>query len=250
MDFEAGRYYPVSKYRRLVIDLMHFSVAVPSVTIERTMELGRLITARQEMTPQPTWSAIFTKAFSLVAARMPQLRTSYLKFPWHRFYEHPSNIATLSIDRQVGSERIVLYVHIAHPERLTLGAIDAVIHSHQELPLQELLSYRRAVRMSWVPWPLRRWLWWGSLNVLGPVRCHNFGTFGFTSLGAQGAGMLHLLPLLTSTLFYGLFDSSGNLQVRLSFDHRVLDGATAAAALAELEAMLVGPILEECRSGD
>ena len=34
-------------------------------------------------------------------------------------------------------------------------------------------------------------------------------------------------------LHYGLFDAGGNLDVRLTFDHRVLDGAPMARALAD-----------------
>ena len=42
-----------------------------------------------------------------------------------------------------------------------------------------------------------------------------------------------------------MFDSAGNLDVRLTFDHRVLDGATAARTLVELERVLLGPVLTE-----
>src|SRR5690348_8549223 len=100
----SGRYTSVSHFRRLVTDLMHFSMKVPSVTVERHLELGRLVAARRASTPTPTWSAIFTKAYALVAAHTPALRTSYLTFPWARFYEHPTNIATLNIDRQLANE--------------------------------------------------------------------------------------------------------------------------------------------------
>src|SRR5947207_575096 len=92
----TGRYIPVSYFRRLIADLMHFSAKVPCVTIERRMDLARLVTAREVCTPPPTWSAIFIKAYALVAARTPVLRTSYLTFPSPRFYEHSTNIASLN----------------------------------------------------------------------------------------------------------------------------------------------------------
>jgi hypothetical protein len=246
MSRATGRYISVSYFRRLVTDLMHFSAKVPSVTIERRMGLGRLVAARQECAPAPTWSAIITKAFALVAARTPQLRTSYLTAPWPRLYEHAANVATLTIDRQLADERIVLYAHVSSPEALTLREIDDVIHYHQEEPVGNIPSHRRAVRLSRVPWPFRRLVWWAGLNLLGPVRCRHFGTFGVTSLGALGAGVTHLLPLLTSQIHYGMFDASGGVEMRLSFDHRVLDGATAARALAGLEGVLLGEVLHEC----
>jgi hypothetical protein len=87
-----------------------------------------------------------------------------------------------------------------------------------------------------------------TLNLLGRRRCHNFGTFGLTSVAGQGAGILNLVPLLTTTLHYGLFDEKGCLDVRLAFDHRVLDGALAAEALFQLETVLLGQILDEVRA--
>ena len=47
MSESAGRYRPVSHFRRLVIDLMHFTAKVPGVTLERHMELASLVAARR-----------------------------------------------------------------------------------------------------------------------------------------------------------------------------------------------------------
>jgi hypothetical protein len=241
-----GKYVPVSYFRRLVTDLMHFSAKVPSATIERHMDLTGLVAARQACSPPPTWSAIFTKAYAAVAARTPALRTSYLASPWPRLYEHPVNVATLNVDRQLVGERVVLYAHVPSPESRTLQELDAIIHTHQDEPVESIPSYRKAVRLSRVPWPFRRLLWWAALNVFGSVRCQHFGTFAITSLGALGAGITHLVPLLTSQLHYGMFDAAGGVDMRLSFDHRVLDGATAAVALADMEDVLLGEITQEC----
>src|SRR5947208_901780 len=83
--------------------------------------------------------------------------------------------------------------------------------------VERIPSERSAVRMSRVPWPLRRWLWWGALNMFGSTRCRHFGTFNITSVGSEGAGILHLVTLLTATLHHGMFDSNGGLDMRLSF---------------------------------
>ena len=81
--------------------------------------------------------------------------------------------------------------------------------------------------------------------MFGRRRCHNFGTFGVTSVASQGAGLLQLCPLLTSTLHYGLFDDQGRIEVRLSWDHRVTDGVTMARALVDLEAVLNREVVRE-----
>ena len=56
---------------------------------------------------------------------------------------------------------------------------------------------------------------------------------------------MHLLSPLTTTLNYGAFGEDGSLDVRLTYDHRVVDGATVARALGHLEEVLTGPIVNE-----
>src|SRR5262249_27607755 len=235
-------------FRRLVIDLMTFSQRVPTVTVDRRMNLSRLVAARQACCPRPTWTALFTKAYALVAAREPLLRRCYMGFPWPPFYEHPKNIATLNIGRRVADEDVVLHAHVRGPDRRSLVKIDEIIRYFMDTPVHEIDSYRRVNRVSYLPGPIRRLLMWATLNLFGRRRCHNFGTFGITSVAGQGAGILNLVPLLTSTLHYGLFDDKGCLDVRLAFDHRVLDGAQAAETLLHLEVTLLGAILDEVRA--
>jgi hypothetical protein len=244
----AGRNLRLTPFRRLVTDLMHFSAKVPSVTIDRRMDLGRLVLARQACLPRPSWCAVFTKAYALVAQRTPELRRSYLTLPWPHIYEHPRNIVTLNVDRQHGDERVVIYVHVRNPENRSLAELDALVRRHKEEPLENIASFTRAMRLARLPFPIRRLVFWLGLNLFGRRRSHNFGTFGLTSTGAYGTGILKLTPLLTSTIHYGLFDSRGSIDMRLSFDHRVLDGAAAAQALVDLEGVLLNEILDELRS--
>jgi hypothetical protein len=248
MSKPQGRIIPISPFRRLVIDLMAFSQRVPTVTVDRRMNLSRLVAARQLCSPRPTWTALFAKAYALVAAREPLLRRCYMGFVLPRFYEHPKNIATLNIGRRVANEDVVLHAHVRSPEKRTLVEIDAIIRHFMETPVHQIDSYRRVNRVSYLPGTLRRAIMWATLNLFGRRRCHNFGTFGLTSVAGQGAGILNLVPLLTSTLHYGLLDEKGCLDVRLAFDHRVLDGAQAAESLLHLEVTLLGEILDEVRS--
>jgi len=241
-----GKYLSVSNFRRLVTDLMHFSSKVPSVTLERRFSLATLVDARHACAQPPSWSAIFTKAYALVAARTPRLRSCYLSFPWQRFYENAVSIATINIDRQLVDERIVVHAYISAPETRSLAELDAIINHHKHEPVENIPSYVRSHRLSMVPWPLRRWTWWAALSILGPVRCRYFGTFGISSVCSFGSGILNLVPLLTSTIHYGMIDTAGHMPMRLAFDHRVIDAAAGAQALADLEKVLLSEILEEC----
>ena len=50
------------------------------------------------------------------------------------------------------------------------------------------------------------------------------------------------------TLTYGIIGRDGRVPVRLIYDHRVLDGATVARALAKLEETLNGASVQELQS--
>jgi hypothetical protein len=67
-------------------------------------------------------------------------------------------------------------------------------------------------------------------------------------VAAEGAGVLHMTPLLTSSLHYGLFDERGVLPMRITFDHRAVDGGCVARALVRLEQVLKNEILQELRA--
>jgi hypothetical protein len=73
------------------------------------------------------------------------------------------------------------------------------------------------------------------------------GTYGVTSYAGLGAASLHPLSPLTSTLSYGVIGPDGAVDVRVVYDHRVLDGATVARALADLERVLNHEIVAELR---
>lgn len=241
----VGRSLPVSPFRRIVTDLMQFSRQVPSVTADRRMDLSPLVAARNAQAPRPGWCVLFSKAFAMLGRDYPALRRSYLKFPWPRLYEHPHSVVALNVERELHGEPIVLFCLIRGPENRTVAEMDAMVRHHKEEPLEKLRSYQRSLAVARIPWPLRQGFWWGSLNFFGRRRCHNFGTFGISSIAAQGAGLLHLIPLLTSTLHYGLFDAQNRLEMRLSWDHRVMDGATVGRVLTDLESLLNREMVRE-----
>ena len=71
------------------------------------------------------------------------------------------------------------------------------------------------------------------------------GTFGVTAVGKWNVESLRPIAPWTSLLHYGVIDSQGNMTVRLTYDHRVLDGTGPARALHEMEQFLKTDIVAE-----
>ena len=91
-----GRTIPLSLPRRLVCDLVHFAHQVPTVPVQRTMRIAQLQALRAELTTRPSWCALFTKAYALLARTCPELRRTYLSIPTPHFYEHPVSVAAVT----------------------------------------------------------------------------------------------------------------------------------------------------------
>jgi hypothetical protein len=101
--------------------------------------------------------------------------------------------------------------------------------------------------MARMPMPIRRLAMWFGLN-LGRQRANYFGTFHLSVYSGLGAESFNPLSPLTTLLNYGPIDNEGSLNVRILYDHRVMDGATVARALERFEQILNGPVAEELRS--
>ena len=99
-----GRAIGLSVQRRMMIDFLHFARGVPTVPVQKQMSIAALVAARAACDDRPRWTAIFTKAFALVAEEVPQLRRAYVKFPWPHLYEYPTSKANIIIERDYQGE--------------------------------------------------------------------------------------------------------------------------------------------------
>ena len=238
MPQPTGRYVPLSLPRRFICDLVHFAHRVPTVPVQRHMNIAPLVAAREAALPRPSWCAVFTKAYGFVCAAFPELRRAYLSFPWPHLYEHPINVASVAVERRVNDEDAVFFAHLRRPETRGLRELDAELRRFKEQPIESIADFRRMLLVTRLPRPLRRLAWWIGLNAWGRKKAHYLGTFGVSVYAGLGATSLHPLSPVTSALNYGVIDGDGNVDVRIIYDHRVLDGATVARALAEMEHVL------------
>jgi hypothetical protein len=232
--------------RRLVADLMQASIRVPFVSLARPLNVRPLLEARALSAKPPGWAAIFVKAFSLVAKDEPVLRTLYAKWPWPSFYELPRSIAMVAIARVEDGQDCVLPQKVPAADELPLGEVDAQIRHARDAPVDAVPSFRKILRVTRLPLPLRRLIWLIGLNF-GRQRANFFGSFGVTSVAAYGPGELHALSPGPFILSYGVVGQDQTIDVVLRWDHRITDAALIAEALTRLEQVLNTEIAAELR---
>jgi hypothetical protein len=217
------------------------------VPTQRSMQLGAVVEARQALAQRPPWSALFMKAFAQVSETIPELRRAFVRFPWPHLYEYPLSVASIAVQRMYQGEMAVFFGRVKDPARMSLSELGERILSFRDGEFELQKAFVQAMWFSGLPTPIRRLGWWVGLNI-GRQRSNFFGTFGISVYSSQGAESLHPLSPLTTTLNYGVIAPNGNVNVRIVYDHRVMDGATVALALERLETQMNGSILSELRT--
>ena len=233
--------------RRFIADLMHASMRVPFVSLARPLNIRGLSEARAQAAQRPGWAAIFVKAFALVAKEEPVLRTLYAKWPRPAFYELPRSVAMVAIARVVDGQDCVLPQKITAPDELTLMEVNAMIRHAKEGPIEQVAAFRKILRTTPLPLPLRRLFWAIGINF-GRQHANYFGSFGVTSVAAYGAGQLHAISPGPFVMSYGVEKPDQSIDVVLRWDHRITDAALIAKTLNRLEQVLNTEIAAELRA--
>jgi len=228
----------------MVIEILHHGSKVPSLPLSKEMRVDSLIDARQRGA-FVSWTAIFMKAYGLTAQLHPVLRRAYIPYPWPHLYEHPYSDCALLLEREHEGESIVLGAKIRAPEQQTLEALDAHLRRYREAPLEEIGHFRQWLRMGRLPGMVRRALFWSTLNLSGEKRAKRLGTFAISSLGSMGVEQHHPISPLTTYLTFGAISAKGTVNVKIVYDHRVMDGRTVARCLRDLEETLNTTLLGE-----
>lgn len=237
----------ISLPRRLIVDLMRASMEVPFVSLSRPLQIRPLMEARAAAANPPGWAAMIVKAFALVAREEPVLRTVYAKWPWPSLYELPKSVALVAIARVEGGEDCVLPQRIAAPEAMAMVAIDAEIRRAKTAPIDEIPMFRKIMRATRLPLPLRRLSWAVGLNF-GRQRGNWFGSFAVSSVAAYGGGELHPVTPGPFIVSYDVVQPDQTIRLVIRWDHRVTDAAPIARVLTRLEQVLNTDIAGELRA--
>jgi hypothetical protein len=239
-----GRSIPLSPARRLVVDFLHFSQDIPLVSVQRHMHLERLVRARADRAGRPMWLAIFAKAYGLVSREFPELRRAYVKMPWPHLYEYPQAVGFLPLTGHHLGEESVFAVRIREPGAWRLADVNRKILDAKAAPVEEARKLRHLLAVARLPRLVRRPLQWLALNW-GRQRANYFGTFLIGGVSELGIESQHMLSPISNSLSFGVISKDGDVDVRMYWDHRVMDGVVVGKALAQLERTLNGVIADE-----
>jgi hypothetical protein len=239
-----GRVLALSRARRIVTDHSRFAQKMPMGVLTRTINVAPLMAARAVATPRPPLTALFVKAFALVAQDSPPFRQAYVKLPWPHIYEYPVSIASLVVERSFEGEDVIFLGRVKDPASRPVDEIAGLIAEAKAQPVESVRDFRRALAFARVPLLLRRALWWLGMNI-GRQRPNFFGTFGVSVLGGDGVEVVHPVSPWTIFLSYGPISANGDVRVLLAFDHRVMDGAVVSRGFTALETALNGALVAE-----
>ncbi|MFO0970143.1 MAG: hypothetical protein U0793_31720 [Gemmataceae bacterium] len=249
MSKEAkGKTIRLTPGRKLVEELLHHARKAPTLPLSRLCLLPDVVDARAALAKAPSWTAIFMKAYALVAAAIPELRRAYLPYPYRRLYEHPHSTCAILVEREWQGEPTVLGAKILAPENATLRQIDDHLRHFREEEVRKISPFRQLLRLGRLPGFLRRFVFWSSLYFSGAKRAKRFGTFMMSSLGTYGVEQGHPLTPLTTYFSFGPISPEGAVTLKIIYDHRVMDGRAIARALVQLEETLNTAILDELRT--
>ncbi|MEZ6089471.1 MAG: hypothetical protein R3C05_15870 [Pirellulaceae bacterium] len=243
---KKGQWLPLTKNRRLVLDVCSLSKHVPLFPAEMTVNVGAVSQARTQAAIRVSWAAIFTKAFAIAAVDQPQLRQAYFGWPWPHLYEHLFSNASIAMHRTDGDEDRLCWARLTRVEELSLSAIQERLDSLKTLPIEE--AFAKQHRMSRLPFPVRRLMWMLALRMSGRTRAKSLGTFSVSSLAGMKTYNRFHPTILTTSLSYGPIDEAGDCLLTLICDHRVLDGFRAAKCLEAIDTAVNGEVLSELRA--
>lgn len=237
---------PLPAGRGLVADVAILAKDLPLFPVDRVMRLDGCAEARAAARQRVGWAATFLKAYGLVAREMPSLRSWIAGRLATRLATSAESVAVLAVNRRVGDGDRLFWARLPRPEATPLPVLQRLIDRCAQQPIEEM--FKRQLQLDGLPRPLRRLILRWNLRSTSPKRPARVGTFSLSTLaGLQASNRFHP-TLCTTSLSYGPLEPDGRCVATLIADHRVLDGAAVALALARLEQVLETEVAAELRA--
>jgi hypothetical protein len=237
---------PLAAGRGCVNDVAMLATAIPLFPVDRVMRLADVAAARSSAAVRIGWAAVFLKGYAIVAREMPALRSWLAGAVATRMATSSESVAVLAVNRiEEGVDRL-FFARLPHPDTTPLPRLQQAIDRFATEPTAEI--FKRQLQLESVPGWLRRTILRWNMRSCSPKRVTRIGTFSLSTLAGFGATNRFHPTICTTSLAYAPLDTDGRCLVTAIADHRVLDGAAVARALARLEEVLAGEIVAELRS--
>jgi hypothetical protein len=239
------RYVRLSLPRLWMRDLVHFGSKAKVVGGATSLRVADVAMARRNQQPLISWNAILTKAIALTAQKWPQLKRAYIPFPWPHLYEHPNCVVSLVLEREWQGEHSVFFDQIHAPEHKSLREIDYELAGMKRSKVEAVGAFRRLIRITRYPQPLRRMIWRIALYGSGRLKSRYFGTFSLNSLASRRLRTTQSTTLVSISFEYSPIESEGQMPVQIFIDHRVIDGVAVHRLCTDLQSVLDHDIVAE-----
>jgi hypothetical protein len=237
---------PLPAGRGCVNDVAILALDIPLFPVDRLMRLDTVAAARNTAAIRIGWAAIFLKAYALVARETPPLRSWLAGRFRQRLATSSENVASLAINRGDGGDDRLFFARLARPDTTPLPLLQQSVDWFVTQPIEE--AFKRQLELEGVPGWLRRTILRWNMRSTSPKRVTRIGTFSLSTLAGFSATNRFHPTICTTSLSYGPLDGDGRCLVTVIADHRVLDGAAVAKALARLEEVLTTEIIAELRT--
>lgn len=245
-DSQKGRTFPLPRSRRTTNDLLRFTRKVPAHAQLRRCRIPKVAAARSMCPTRIGWPMVFFKAYARITDRMPELRRIFVARPYPRIYEHPVSIGRMTVSREIGGDDWVVLTKVDDPATTPIDELQSDVMQMAYGDPSDIALLTRQQRLASIPWPLRR-VAWETVEWSGPWRAKWLGTFGLTTVSKFGATALMPPVFAGTTLSFGPVEKDGSVDIVIAYDHRVIDGAVPAKALAALEEELETAVATELR---
>jgi pyruvate/2-oxoglutarate dehydrogenase complex dihydrolipoamide acyltransferase (E2) component len=200
-----------------------------------------------------TVTAILLKTIAIAQHAHPYSRTIML--PNEKLIQVNTLEAQFTVERFVEEQPAVFFGAIKQPDKKSITDINKELHAHSTEPVESIPQLHVEDVFSRFPRFLRKILIFIALRI--PFFRLQFmgATFGLSSLGKYGCRNLISPSVITSMFCVGEVEDrpvvvEGNIVARpilpivLNFDHRVMDGATAARFMQHIIELLHGGLAE------
>lgn len=204
-----------------------------------------------------TVTAFLIKAIAIAQRNHPKTRTQML--PIGRLVQFNKVRAQFTVERFVDEEPVLFFGDIENPDTKDIQTISEELHAYGTEPIAKLPQLDIQNKFSRYPWIIRQLIIYFGVRIPAMRLRYMGATFGFSSLGKYGCRNLISPSVITSMFCVGEVEDrpvalDGKVEVRpqlslvLNFDHRVMDGATAARFMKDIVDLLQGGLEEHVKA--